>query len=249
MTLDFNVDGCCIVRMDDYVETIVTEAPDDMDGEVEMPAADHLFQINPNGQRVSKEVAERFHTMVAKLLFLAKRARPEIQTAIAFLCTRTQATDVDDYRKLARVIKYLRRYPKLALTLEADGVRVVKWSVDALFAVHEDMRSHTGGCGSLGKGAFAAVSSKQKMNTRSSTKAELVGVDDMMGKILWTQYFLKAQGYDVGPAVVEQDNKSAILLETNGTRSSTKRTHHINVRYYFVTDRIAKGDIVVRLIT
>jgi hypothetical protein len=83
------------------------------------------------------------------------------------------------------------------------------------------------------------------MNTRSSTEAELVGVDDMMAKVLWTQYFLKAQGYDVGPAVVAQDNKSSILLETNGMNSSTKRTRHINVRYYFVTNRIKKGDMIV----
>jgi hypothetical protein len=102
-----------------------------------------------------------------------------------------------------------------------------------------------GGCGSLGKGMFSTTSGKQKMNTRSSTKAELVGVDNMMAKVLWTQYFLKAQGYNVGPAMVAQDNKSSILLETNGMKSSTKQAQHINVRYYFVTDRINKGDMVV----
>jgi hypothetical protein len=133
----------------------------------------------------------------------------------------------------------------LALTLEADDVRVVKWSIDASFAVHGDMRSHTGGCGSLGKGMFSTTSGKQKMNTRSLTEAELVGVDDMMAKVLWTQYFLKAQGYNVGPAMVAQDNKSSILLEMNGMKSSTKRTRHINVRYYFVTDRINKGDMIM----
>jgi hypothetical protein len=91
------------------------------------------------------------------------------------------------------------------------------------------MQSHTGGCGSLGKGMFATASSKQKMNNRSSTEAELVGVSTM-AKVRWTQYFRKAQGYDVGPAVVvAQDKKSSILLETNGMNSSTKRTHHINV--------------------
>jgi hypothetical protein len=79
-------------------------------------------------------------------------------------------------------------------------VRVVKWLIDASFAVHADMRSHTGGCGSLGKEMFSTTSSKQKMNTHSSTKAELVGVNDMIAKVLWTLYFLKAQGYNVGPA-------------------------------------------------
>jgi hypothetical protein len=47
---------------------------------------------------------------------------------------------------------------------------------------------------------FSTTSSKQKMNTHSSTKAELVGVNDMIAKVLWTLYFLKAQGYNVGPA-------------------------------------------------
>jgi hypothetical protein len=106
-------------------------------------------------------------------------------------------------------------------------------------------RSHTDGCGTLGGGAFYAMSSKQKLNTRSSTKAELVGVDDMMGKILWTQLFLKAQGYDVGPAQLDHDNMSAMLLEKNGTWSSTKRTRHLDNGYFFVTDWISKGDVMV----
>ena len=82
---------------------------------------------------------------------------------------------------------YLKKYPTLPLTLEAHNLRMVKWSIDASFAVHGDMRSHTGGCGTLGGGAFYALSSKQKLNTRSSTEAQLVGVDDMMGKVLWTR--------------------------------------------------------------
>jgi hypothetical protein len=46
--------------------------------------------------------------------------------------------------------------------------------------------------------------------------------------------------------VVAQDNKSSILLETNGMASSTKRTQHITVRYFFVTDRIKKGNMIVK---
>jgi hypothetical protein len=231
--------------MDDYVESVLEEAPSDMDGEAETPAAEHLFTVQDNAPKVTKDIGDLYHSLTARLLFLSKRLQPEIQTAVVFLCTRTQATDTDDYNKLASVVHYLRWYPKLALTLEADNIWVVKWSIDASFAVHADMWSHTGGCGSLGKGMFSTTSSKQKMNTHSSTEAELVGVDDMMAKVLWTQYFLNEQGYDVGPAVVAQDNKSSILLETNGMKSSTKQTRHINVRYYFVTDRIDKGDMVV----
>ena len=97
----------------------------------------------------------------------------------------------------------------------------------------------------MGQGAVISGSSKQKINTKSSTEAELVGVDDFMGRVLSVRYFIQAQGYDVGPTTIYQDNKSAILLEKNGSTSSTKRTKHINVMYYFVTDRVEKGEISI----
>jgi hypothetical protein len=57
------------------------------------------------------------------------------------------------------------------------------------------------------------MSSKQKINTKSSCEAELVGVDDAIPMVLWTQQFLKAQGFEVTDNVVYQDHQSAILLE------------------------------------
>ena len=73
----------------------------------------------------------------------------------------------------------------------------------------------------------------------------LVGVDDLMPSVLWTRNFLKAQGYEVTENILYQDNKSAILLEKNGKASSSKRTRHIVIWYFFVTDRIAKGELTV----
>jgi hypothetical protein len=105
------------------------------------------------------------------------------------------------------------------------------------------MRGHTGGALTLGQGFPITSSSKQKLNTRSSTESELVGVDDMMSLIIWTRNFLKSQGYVVIDNILYQDNKSAILLERNGKMSSGKRTKHIAVRYFFVTDRIKAGEL------
>jgi hypothetical protein len=117
---------------------------------------------------------------------------------------------------------------------------IIKWWVDASYAVHPNMRSHTGATITLGKGSVYLLSTKQKLNTRSSTEAELVGVNDAMALILWTRNFLEAQGFDVTDNVVYQDNESAILLENNGRASSSKRTRHIDIRYYFVTDNIQR---------
>jgi hypothetical protein len=56
---------------------------------------------------------------------------------------------------------------------------------------------------------------------------------------------MKAQGFAVSNNILCQNNKSAMLLETNGRASSSKRTRHIEIRYYYVADRVAKGDLRV----
>ena len=97
----------------------------------------------------------------------------------------------------------------------------------------------------MGKGAIQSISRKQKLNTRSSTESELVGVDDVCTMVLWTKLFLEAQGYQVDKNIIYQDNKSAILLETNGKKSAGKRSRALNVRYFFVTDQVEKGNLQV----
>ena len=97
----------------------------------------------------------------------------------------------------------------------------------------------------LGKGSVYSASIRQKLTTKSSTEAELVGVDDMMPMVLWTRQFMVGQGYDIKENIVYQDNQSSMLLERNGQQSSTKRTRHLNIRYFFVTDRIRANELTV----
>jgi len=66
-----------------------------------------------------------------------------------------------------------------------------------------------------------------------------------MGQILWTHAFLEEQGHKVNTNIIYQDNKSAILLAENGRGSTSKRTRHMDIRYFFVKDRIASGEITV----
>jgi hypothetical protein len=119
------------------------------------------------------------------------------------------------------------------------------WYVDASFAVHSNMRGHTGGCLTMGRGFPISVSTKQKLNTKSSTESELVGVNDMMPIIIWTRYFLLEQGYRVVENLLLKDNKSLILLERNGKASSGKHTRHINIRYFFITDQVNMKEVAI----
>ena len=245
ITLDYTIPGKVKMYMKEYVLSMVKDFPyyDEVKKlkPVATPAAEHLFEVNKKSDKICKQKAEEFHTTVAKGLFLCKRTRPDLQPTIPFLCTRVQSPDVDDWKKLLRMLKYLEKFKDLELTLEADptGVLVCRWYPDAAFAVHPDMKSHTGAILSVGKGAVNTVSAKQKLNTKSSTEAELVGADDVVMKALWTRYFLQEQGYE-SQTIIYQDNKSAILLEENGTQSSGSRTRHINIRYFFIKDCVDK---------
>ena len=131
-----------------------------------------------------------FHHIVARLLFLCKHVRPDLQTDVAFLCTIVQKPDIDDYKKISRTFKYLCATAGLPLILGMDGTNTVSWWVYGAFAIHNDMKSHIGAYMSLRIGSAYAISSKQKLNTRSSTEVELIAADDSMPQIVWTRNFL-----------------------------------------------------------
>ncbi len=77
---------------------------------------------------------------------------------------------------------------------------------------------------------------KHKLNTRSSMESEIVAVDNLIPQILWAHLFMKAQGFAVSNNILYQDNKSAMLLKMNGQALSSKRTRHIEIRYYYVAN-------------
>ena len=178
-------------------------------------------------------------------LYLSQRGRPDIRTAIAFLCSRLNNPDEDDYKKLTRLVRSLRGTKDLVLTLRVNNDGIVRWWIDASYAVHDDMKGHTGATLSLGKGGIYSGSWKQKLVARSSTESELVGVYDVLPQVLWTKQFLEEQGWLDSATIVYQDNTSSILLERNGRSSSTKRTKHMNIQYFYVTEQIKKKAIHV----
>jgi len=80
---------------------------------------------------------------------------------------------------------------------------------------------------------------------KGSIEAELVAIYDEMGQLLWTRHFMAAQRIAVPTTTIHQDNKSMILLAGNGTSSSSRRTKHLDIRYFFMTDKIKNGKIKI----
>ena len=133
------------------------------------------------------------------------------------------------------------------LTLEPDGAWDLFAYIDASFGVHADGKSHSGVCLMLGKGCFFVQSTKQKLVSKSSTEAEIIGVSDGLGEVIWARNFIAHQlgQTEVKPAIVFQDNMSTMALIEKG-RSTSSRTKHINIRYFFVKDRVESGEVVIK---
>ena len=135
-----------------------------------------------------------YYHLNMKLLYPYKNSCPEIQLPVSLLTTRVRAPHQHNWKKLGKTLQYLDLTKDLPLTLEDSSVHVINWFVEAYFAVHGDMRIHTGGFMALGKGCVYGTSVHQKFNTKSSTEADLVGVSDVLTQVIWTRYFLEDQG-------------------------------------------------------
>ena len=104
-----------------------------------------------------------------------------------FFTTRVKTPDEDDWGKLKCVFRYIKGTRGMVLTLSADYLSIVKWWVDASYASHDDCKGHTGAMMSLGKGAVMSFSRKRKLEVKSSTENELIGVDDTLPQALWSK--------------------------------------------------------------
>ena len=108
MNLDFRVEGEVRIDMEHYIDMMLHDAPEDMEGVSSMPAAAHLFKTNMEDPKLLNEKKKKiFVHLVMQGLYLLQRGRLDIRTAISFLCGRLHNPDEDDYKKLTRMMRYL----------------------------------------------------------------------------------------------------------------------------------------------
>ena len=146
LTIDFYLPGKVVFSMFEYLEDIVVEAPLDLKNRPKhkTPASRKLSSVNNYSPLICQEKVDMFHTKVMRLLFTSKRTQPDIQVAVAFLCTRVKNPNDEDYEKLDQLIRYVRETIYVPLILGADDYRTLVWNLDASYAVHADMKSYMG---------------------------------------------------------------------------------------------------------
>ena len=194
LTINYFAPGKVAIAMFEYLEDMIVEA-EERQGELscknnQCPCSDKIFKVNDESKRVDHEAKEFMRRITARLLFAAKRGRPDILPTVAFLCTRVSDPTEEDLKKLNKLLSHAKQSMHAPLILGGNESGTLRWNIDASYAVHPDMRSHAGASFALGNGSIISISAKQKINTKSSTEAELVAVDDAMTLVLWAKYFL-----------------------------------------------------------
>ena len=109
------------------------------------------------------------------------------------------------------------------------------------------MKSHTGSVMTMGSGALISRSSQQKLNAHSSTEAEVVVLNDVIAKILWTKKFIEWHGFELKSNILYQDNASKMKLEMNGKTSCGKRKRYFETKLFYVTNLVDRKEVTIEL--
>ena len=228
------------VSMEGYEDELMRYA--DITGVRSTPAAANLFEPGTTAPLCKSERAH-FHTLVAKLLYLGCRTRPQIATAVSYLTTRVTCANEGDMHKLNRVLMYVNGTKGNTLYLRGASEWRVEGYVDVGFGSHQDGKSHTGVLHKLCGSTVAAKSKKQKMVSKDSTEGELVGLTDRVDGVLRLDEFMRFQGHEMEVPVIYQDNQSTITLVTKG--GGKYRNVHLRVRQCRLREIIESGKVRV----
>jgi hypothetical protein len=245
MGIEFHDNGTASIKMKDYIKEAIRDFGEDITKTATSPARKNLFEIDETSGALIDDDHNTFHSVVAKLLYISKRGRLDIQPPIALLCTRVSCSTEKDWLKLKKVLEYLRGTLDEFLTLGADDITMMKTWVNASYAVHNNMNSHMGRVVSFGREVIMSKSWKQKLNTKSSTEAKLVGASDYLPYPIYGKKFLEAQSHILKENVFYQDNQSTIRFEKNGRKSCGPNSRHIDIRYFFIKDRLGVENVSV----
>lgn len=224
MMFDFTKDRYVTITMEPVIQKLIDEVG--VTTTSRSPAGAGVFNVDEKSKKLSKSKREKFHSVTQSLLYVGKRVRWEILLPVSFL----------------------KGTVKLGLRLGGTRPIAVKATIDASYGVHASGKSHSGMATQItGVGTVLAKSTKQKLTTKSSTESEIVALSDMSSDVIGVQQFLVHQGYDIENCEIGQDNQACMMMMKKG-RPDSSRTRHIDIRFFYLSDRIASGSVQLKYV-
>jgi hypothetical protein len=242
MLFDFSNTGRVNIKMTGYIEDILEKMG--VSGTATTPANRDLFTLNDAELVLDEKGQAEVRSLVYQLLYVCTRVVPEALLAVNFLCSRVGKFCESDKKKIMRILQYLNGRKGVGINLSCEQDIHVYIYADASYAPHADARSQTGTVVRIGDSSIICKSSKQKLVTKSSTEAELVGAVDSVQQLYPIRGLLSDLGVNCNKYLLLQDNMSTISL-IRSTRPKSLRSRHINVRYHYLQERISMGEFDV----
>jgi hypothetical protein len=232
MDIEFVGDKKVAVGAPQHIDEAIEDFGEDLDEDAVNPAKSNLFTVNPDSVPLPENKADICHSVVAKLLWVSQRSRPDMELDVSFLCTRAQHPTVEDSGELRRGLKFLKRTRADRRIMGADDILKFDTCIDASYAAHANMRGHTGGAMSFGWGVAHEKASKQKINT----KLLRCSTQDPNDQLSWCT---RLQFKEMRPMPRHSE------CDQNGRNSCTGNSRHISIRHFFVKDRVDKGEFTI----
>jgi len=233
------------ICMRSYIEDVLKLYDKDL-REYVVPAKKNVFEVHSSSMI---EDREKIHSVVAKLLSLGKRGRPDILMPVQFLCTRVRNPTLEDERKLEQVLGYLKLAKNWTRAFDRSKFERVVTYIDASFAAHDDGKGQSACVVMLGNTVVHEACTKQKIITRNSTEAELVALSDYIGEGELIEDFLMELGHIMDDDLltnvhlIYQDNQSTIALVQKG--GGKQRTKYIKVRQEYIHERLGTSEVEI----
>jgi hypothetical protein len=212
------------------------------------PCLENLFKVDSNSIPMEEKEKDKFHSTVAKCLYISQHGRPDINLTVSFLASRVHNPTMQDGEKLKHLLWYLNGSRDESINIGCTNPKIIDVSIDSSYAPHPDAKSHTGMTITLGTGLTDYASQKQKIVTKSSGEAEFVGLSLKLGQAIWIKRvwaYITNQNPDEIITILRHDNLASKRLMEEG-RALSQRTKHMHVKYFWIKEAILNEKIVIK---
>jgi hypothetical protein len=227
-----------------YIDSLLVKFDPEMQEFPSIPSTPMLTVTGsppPVSNLLGKHGVTEYQGMVGSLMYLASQTRPDILYAVCAHARYSKSPTADNREGVIRILQYIKNTRMLGLRLHSGEGIVLYATVDASYACHTDLKSHTGCTLHLGRksGSVFSLSKKQTITADSSTVAELIAAHLAAHEIMWARNLLLELGYpQTNPTTLFEDNLSTISLIVN--KGNGQRSKHIDLRYNFVREQVVE---------
>ena len=241
MQIEHRNDGSVSLHQGGMTDKVLKRYTNETTKEYNTPAAMNLADRDATSELLQNP--KTFRSPVMALMYLARMTRPDLLHTVSVLATRSASPTLHDRSKLERVFGYLKRTRNLGIRF-TKGNKQIKIYADASHGLHPKGEGHGGIVITYGSAPIYAKSWKIKMITRSSSETELVALEESSTFPSWLRQLMNDMHLEInGKHIIHQDNKSTMLLASNG--GSFGRTKHLIIKKSFVKQGLAKGEFAI----